>query len=187
MSIAVVVMIAVAAAAVAVALFWFVQKRRSERLHEKFGPEYGRTMEAFGDRRKAESELESRQKRIEKFEIRPISPEDRSRFAEAWKVDQARFVDGPREAVMRAHQLVNELMKARGYPVSEEFQQNAADLSVDHPHVVEHYRLACEIAARQEAGQANTEDLRNAMVSYRTLFEELLGGVPVHQAEEVKR
>lgn len=122
-----------------------------------------------------------------KFEMRPISPEDRRRLAEAWKTDQAAFVDEPRQAIVRGHELVDEVMKARGYPVSADFQQNAADLSVDYPHVVEQYRLASEIAARREAGQANTEDLRNAVVSYRTLFEELLGIGPVNQAEEVKR
>ncbi len=186
MPIATVIIIVIAVAVVAMALLWLLQKRRSERLHTKFGPEYGRALEEFGDRRKAESELERRQKRIEKFEIRPISPEDRNRFAEAWRADQARFVDEPQSAVVQAHQLVNEVMKARGYPVSAEFEQTADDLSVEHPRVVEHYRLACDIAKRQENGQANTEDLRKAMVSYRTLFEDLLG-VSVSHPEEVRR
>ncbi len=185
MSTEAVIIIVAAIAVVFVALFWY-QKRRSERLHHQFGPEYQRAVAEYGDRRKAESELERRQKRIEKFEMRSISRDERDRFADAWKADQARFVDEPREAVARAHQLVTEVMKARGYPVSEEFEQNAADLSVEHPSVVEHYRLACAIMARQERGDANTEDLRNAMVSYRTLFEELLG-TPVNHIDEVRR
>jgi hypothetical protein len=159
---------------------------RSEKLHAQFGPEYGRTVAEFGDRRKAESELERRQKRIEKFHIRIISREERDRFAEAWRVDQARFIHNPQEAVIQAHQLVTEVMRARRYPVSSEFEQNAADLSAEHPRVVEHYRLACDIATRQENGRASTEDLRNAMVNYRVLFEELLG-VPVSTSEEVRR
>jgi hypothetical protein len=169
-----------------VALLWYIQKRRSERLHAKFGPEYGRAVAEYGDQKKAESELERRQKRIEKFEIRVISPEQRDHFADAWRSDQARFVDEPQQAVAQAHQLVNEVMKVRGYPVSAEFKQNAADLSVDHPQVVEHYRAACEIATRQESGKASTEELRQAMVNYRALFEELLG-IPVSQPEEVRR
>ena len=177
---------AVAVVIVAIALLWYIQKRRSERLHAQFGPEYGRTLAEYGDRRKAESELERRQKRIEKFRIRMIPHEERDRFAEAWRADQARFVDEPQQAVVQAHQLVTEVMRARGYPVSSEFEQNAADLSVEHPRVVEHYRLACDIAARQESGRASTEDLRNAMVNYRVLFEELLGS-PVSQTEEVRR
>ena len=186
MSTAAIIVGVFAITALAMALLWYFQKRRSERLHTKFGPEYGRALEEFGDRRKAESELERRQKRIEKFEIRPIAPEDRNRFAEAWRADQARFVDEPQSAVVQAHQLVNEVMKARGYPVSAEFEQTADDLSVEHPRVVEHYRLACDIAKRQENGQANTEDLRKAMVSYRALFEDLLG-VSLSHPEEVRR
>ena len=182
------VAIIIIAAVVAIALGAFVwcQRRRTERLHSQFGPEYGRAIAEFGDRKKAEAKLERRQKRIEKFEIRPMSQEDQNRFAAAWRADQARFVDEPREAVARAHELVTEAMKARGYPVSTEFEQNAADLSVEHPRVVENYRLACGIMKRQESGEASTEDLRNAMVSYRTLFEELLDA-HVNQIAEVRR
>ena len=181
-----IIVIVLAVVVVAIALLWIIQKRRSEKLHAQFGPEYGRTVAEFGDRRKAESELERRQKRIEKFHIRMISREERDRFAEAWRADQARFVDNPQEAVVQAHQLVTEVMRAQGYPVSSEFEQNAADLSAEHPRVVEHYRLACDIATRQENGRASTEDLRNAMVNYRVLFEELLGA-PVSPSEEVRR
>ena len=186
MSTAAIILIVAAIAAVAVALLWYVQKRRSERLHTQFGPEYQRALTEYGDRRKAESELERRQKRIEKYEIRVLTRDERNQFAESWKSVQARFVDEPQQAVTWAHKLVNDVMKTRGYPVSAEFEENAADLSVEHPRVVENYRLACDIAKRQEAGQANTEDLRQAMVSYRLLFEDLLG-VPVNQPEEVRR
>ena len=173
------------AAAAAVAFIYF-RKRRSESLHKSFGPEYERTVHELGDRGKAEAELERRAKRVQKFHIRPLPPDDRERFAVAWRSVQARFVDEPQLAVTEAHELVNNLMRARGYPVSSEFRENAADLSVDHPRVVEHYRMACEIVGRQEAGQADTEDLRKAMVSYRALFEELLGA-RVNEPVEVRR
>jgi len=186
MSTAAIVITVAVVAAVALVLIFFIQKRRSERLHTKFGPEYGRALEEYGDRRKAESELERRQKRFEKFEIRDLSPQERDSFSEAWRADQARFVDEPKGAVIRAYELVNEVMKARGYPITGEFDQTAEDLSVEHPSVVEHYRVACDIVKRQESGQANTEDLRNAMVNYRKLVEELLGA-SVSQPQEVRR
>jgi hypothetical protein len=186
MSTAAIIVIVAAVAVIAVALLRYLQRRRSERLHTQFGPEYQRTLSEYGDRGKAESELERRQKRIEKYEIRVLTRDERNHFAESWKSVQARFVDEPAQSVTWAHKLVNEVMKARGYPVSGEFEENAADLSVEHPRVVENYRLACDIARRQESGQANTEDLRQAMVSYRLLFEDLLG-VPVNQPEEVRR
>jgi len=176
----------VAILAIAAAAFLYYQKHRSERLHSSFGPEYDRAITDFGDRRKAESELERRAKRVEQFRIHPLAPEERERFAEAWRMDQARFVDEPREAVTQAHKLVDEVMRTRGYPVSSEFEANAADLSVRHPRVVEHYREACVIAGRQERGEANTEDLRTAMVHYRSLFEELLGA-RLTESEEVRR
>ena len=186
MSTAAIIVIVFAVTALVIGLLWFTQKRRSERLHTKFGPEYDRALTEYGDRRKAESELQSRQERIEKYEIRALTREERERFAESWKSVQARFVDEPQQAVTWAHKLLDEVMRTRGYPVSAEFQENAATLSVEHPRMVENYRLACDIAKRQESGQANTEDLRQAMVSYRMLFEDLLG-VPVNQPEEVRR
>src|SRR5262249_6404256 len=126
-----------------------------------------------------------RQKRVEKYPIRDLAKEERERFASAWRADQARFVDEPQEAVREAHRLVNEVMQARGYPVSAEFERNAADLSVDHSRVVQHYIVACDIALRQDKGEANTEDLRKAMTNYRALFEDLLGA-RVGRAEEVR-
>ena len=186
MSTTTIIILIVAAAAAALAAFLYYQKRRSERLHGQFGPEYERAVSEFGDRRKAESELERRTKRVERFHIRDLSPEEQSRFSDAWRVQQTRFVDQLDQAVTEAHRLVTEVMRVRGYPVSGEFEQNAADLSVEHPRVVEHYRAACEIVGQHEACRANTEDLRKAMVHYRALFEDLLGA-PLHHSEEVRR
>jgi hypothetical protein len=186
MNTTVVILLAVLIVAIAVALIFYYRWQRTERLHRRFGPEYDRTVNQLGDRQKAESELVDRAKRVERFHIHDIPAEERRRFADGWRAEQARFVDQPKQAVTQAHRLVDELMRARGYPVSNEFQQNAADLSVDHPRVVEHYRTACTIASRRESGQANTEDLRAAMVQYRELFEELLGR-SVKESEEVKR
>jgi hypothetical protein len=186
MNMTVVILVAAAVVAIAVALAFYYRRKRTEQLHNRFGPEYERAVTQLGDRQKAESELEGRAKRVKQFHIHAISAEERRRFADAWRADQARFVDEPEQAVAEAHGLVSELMRARGYPVSTEFQQNAADLSVDHPRVVEHYRTASIIASRRESGQANTEDLRAAMVHYRELFEELLGRT-VKESEEVRR
>lgn len=185
MSTVAIVVLGVVVAAVVVALAWYFRRQRSERLYGRFGPEYERAVTQFGDRRKAESELERRAKRVERFHLRGISVEDKTRFADAWRAEQSRFVDEPVKAVDEAHSLINELMRMRGYPVSDEFEQNAADLSVDHARVVDHYRTACALASRRENGQANTEDLRTAMVHYRALFEELLE-TQVTEHEEVK-
>ena len=186
MNMTVVILLAAAVVAIAIVLAFYYRRKRTEHLHNRFGPEYERTVSQLGDRQEAESELEDRAKRVKQFHIHAISAEERRQFADAWRADQARFVDEPEQAVAEAHELVSELMRARGYPVSTEFQQNAADLSVDHPHVVEHYRTACIIASCRESGQANTEDLRAAMVHYRELFEELLGRT-VKESEEVRR
>lgn len=167
----VIVVIAVIAV-IAIALVT-TRKRRSEKLRERFGPEYDRVVRKEGDPRKAEGVLEFREKRREKFNIRPLSAADRSSFGVRWNEVQSRFVDDPRGAVTVADSLVTELMQARGYPIGE-FEQRAADLSVDYPVVVENYRAAHGIAMRHSAGQASTEDMRQAMVHYRTLFQELL-------------
>jgi len=165
----VVVAVIVVAAIVLLAL----RKRRSAKLREHFGPEYDRVLQREGDPRKAEGVLEFREKRREKFKIRPLSSADRASFATRWNEVQARFVDDPRGAVTVADSLVTDVMQARGYPIGE-FEQRAADISVDHPVVVENYRSAHTIAMRHSTGQASTEDLRQAMVHYRTLFQELL-------------
>jgi hypothetical protein len=153
----------------------FLRKRRSERLRTQFGgSEYDRAVKEDGNRRHAEAGLNERTARVESLNIRPLAQGDRSRFVESWRRVEARFVDGPGGAVTEADQLLGDVMSTRGYPVSD-FEQRAADISVDHPLVLENYRTAHEIALRQTKGQANTEDLRQAMIHYRTLFEELVG------------
>jgi len=158
---------------IAVGAYLFIRRRRSETLRRQFGPEYKRALNKYGDQRKAEAELESREKRVRKVEIRALAPEERNRFAEAWKRTQACFVDEPFQAVGEADGLVKEVMQTRGYPMGD-FEQRAADVSVDHANVVTDYRAAHDIAARNKSGKATTEDLRQAMVHYRSLFEELL-------------
>jgi hypothetical protein len=150
-----------------------VGQRRTRALNEQFGPEYQRTLSSTHDRGKAEAELQKRAERVDQLKIRPLAADDRRRFEESWQADQARFVDDPRGAVKEADQLVADLMQVRGYPVGD-FEQRAADVSVDHPNVVQEYRTAHDIADREAKGQANTEDLRSAMVHYRALFNDLL-------------
>jgi len=151
------------------------RKRRSERLRETFGPEYDRTVRVTGDRRGAESDLESRRRRREELDIRPLDPTARARYAESWRDAQARFVDSPRDSVRDADRLVIVVMRERGYPI-DDFDTRAADLSVDYPNVVQNYRSARDISQANDRGEASTEDLRQAMVHYRSLFQELLGG-----------
>jgi hypothetical protein len=148
-------------------------KRRTDRLQQRFGPEYERTVEQAESRREAESELSARMKRRQELEIRPLSPETAERYTVEWRDVQARFVDQPSEAVKDADRLVTRLMQERGYP-TEDFEQQAADVSVDHPNVVDNYRGAHTVWVSNEQGKAGTEDLRRAMVHYRSLFEELL-------------
>lgn len=169
---------------------WFVyQKKQSHRLQQRFGPEYGRTVDELGSREKAESELKARENRVERLNIAPLAPPEAARFSQAWEVLQGRFVDNPKGVVIQADQLVRELMLKRGYPM-ENFEHRAADISVDHPAVVDHYRAAQAIAVRDERGEADTEELRKAVVHYRVLFDELLEvraakqeGVPAKQTE----
>jgi hypothetical protein len=163
----------VAAVLVAIIVFFLVRKRRSQKLRERFGPEYDRVVKKEGELRRAEGVLEIRAKRREKVELHPLPATSRSEFSGRWATVQSQFVDDPKGSVSRADQLVNELMEARGYPMAD-FDQRAADVSVDHPVVVENYRVAHDIALRHSRGQANTEDLRRAMVHYRSLFDELL-------------
>jgi hypothetical protein len=150
-----------------------MMQRRTQELRKRFGPEYDRVISERGDTRQAESELAARQKRVDKLNIRPIESEQREHFIEAWRLTQARFVDAPAEAIKDADRLVSQVMQARGYPVGN-FEQRAADVSVDHPIVVENYRAARAIAVANEREQASTEDLRQAIVHYRALFEDLL-------------
>jgi FtsZ-interacting cell division protein ZipA len=167
------VVVAIAFISLAIVAWAAVQKMRTKRLRSRFGPEYERTVRQIGDRRKAEEELEARKKRVAKLTLRPLSPDEHRRFARDWSAAQARFVDDPKGAVGDADRLVKEAMQARGYPTGD-FEQRAADISVDHPRVVSNYRSAREIAARSAEGKASTEDLRQAVVYYRALFEELL-------------
>ena len=170
----IVILLIVAAFIIAVGLVLMItRKRRSERLRRQFGPEYDRVVRREGDARKGERVLEFRQKHREEFKVRPLSPTDRSSFRYRWNEVQAKFVDDPKGAVTIAENLVADVMQASGYPIAD-FDQQAADLSVDHPVLVQNYRAAHEIASRHSRGQASTEDLRNAMVHYRALFQELL-------------
>jgi hypothetical protein len=157
-----------------IAMLFSLRKRRTERLRSKFGgTEYARAVKEGGGRRRAEAGLEKRTERVESFHVGPLATADRARFQESWRRIQGRFVDSPAVAVAEADQLLGDVMSTRGYPVSD-FEQRAADISVDHPLVMENYRKAHEIALRQTKGQASTEDLRQAMIHYRTLFEELV-------------
>ncbi|MFN2421176.1 MAG: hypothetical protein ABR527_07320 [Gemmatimonadota bacterium] len=168
------IILVVAISVVLAALGWWAWRRqRSKKLKQRFGPEYEHVVAEKGDRRAAESELAARRKRFEKLDIRPLTPEERGRFAQRWQQTQARFVDSPTQATVEADMLVEEVMRARGYPV-EEIQQREADISNESPVAVQHYRAAWEIAQLNARGEAGTEDLRQAMVHYRALFEDLL-------------
>ncbi len=154
---------------------WLLSKRKKQslRLQQRFGPEYGRTVDELGGRAKAESELKAREKRVDHLNITELVPSEAARFSQAWSELQSRFVDNPKGVVMQADQLVRELMLKRGYPMGD-FERRAADISVDYPTVVNNYRAAQAIAIRDHRGEANTEDLRQAVVHYRALFDELL-------------
>jgi hypothetical protein len=160
---------------VGVVISVIVSKRRTTRLRGQFGgAEYTRAVKEGGSRKRAEAVLDERADRVEGLHIRPLGPNDRARFVESWTRVQSRFVDAPGGAVIEADQLLGDVMSARGYPMSN-FEQRAADISVDHPLVLENYRVAHDTALRQSRGQASTEDLRQAMIHYRTLFDELAG------------
>jgi hypothetical protein len=179
-------------AAIAVVAWVFMQrKRQSQRLQQRFGPEYGLTVKELGGRTQAEAELKKREDRVARLNITPLAPADAARFTQAWNALQGRFIDNPKGVVAEADHLVRELMTKRGYPMGD-FERRASDISVDHPGVVATYRAAQVIAARDARGEADTEELRKAVVHYRTLFDELLevnpvkavdlpkDGIPVH-------
>ena len=169
----IIVLIVIAAIVVVAVAIVLAARRRSERLRDRFGPEYERTVEQAESRREAESELSGRMKHRQELEIQPVSPETADRYALEWRDVQGRFVDQPNEAVKEADRLVTRLMQERGYP-TDDFEQRVADVSVDHPNVVDNYRGAHTVWIANEQGKAGTEDLRRAMVHYRSLFEELL-------------
>jgi hypothetical protein len=165
------------------------ERRRTTDLRSTFGPEYRRTVQDAGSRREAEAELEERKRRVEALDIRPLPDADRDRYAARWREVQAEFVDTPQGAIEHADRLIGDVMEARGYPMAD-FEQRVADVSVEHGAVVEHYRTAHEIASRGADGGADTEALREAMVHYRALFDDLLGpsnGVTETAAQPVRR
>jgi hypothetical protein len=149
------------------------QRRRTQRLQQQFGPEYQRTVARAGDQRSAEADLAARQQRRRELNIVALEPAARNRYLEAWRVIQGRFVDDPAGATQQADRLVAQVMRDRGYPV-DDFEQRAADVSVDHPQVAENYRAAHAVYQANEQGLASTDDLRQAFVHYRSLFSELL-------------
>jgi hypothetical protein len=157
-----------------IAIGWILTRQRNSRhLQERFGPEYRRVIAERGDRVKAEAELKARERRVQHFKIEPLAPADAARFDEQWRQLQAHFVDDPRAVTGEADRLVRELMVKRGYPMAD-FERRAADISVDHPALVENYRAAHAVSVLNERGEASTEQLRKALVYYRDLFAELL-------------
>jgi hypothetical protein len=172
-----VLIVVLIALAVAVIAWVAMQRQRSLRLRRRFGPEYDRTVQQFGGRTKAEAELLKREARVARLNIVPLTPADAVRFSQAWSALQGRFLDNPTGAVAEADRLVRELMAKRGYPMCD-FEHRAADISVHHAGAVATYRAAQTIAARDARGEADTEELRKALIHYRTLFAELLGVAP---------
>ena len=173
----------IAAIVVAAILYYQREEQRRRHLRERFGPEYDRLVAATGSSRLAERELDARAQRAAAFRIHTLSPEERAGFTGRWLQVQAEFVDSPKTSLAHADELLGEVMGARGYPV-QDFEQRAADLSVDYPVVVQHYHAAHGIALRHKKDQATTEDLRQAMIHYRTLFQELVAdaalATPLH-------
>lgn len=158
---------------VAVGAWLFYQKQQTKRLEQRFGPEYGRTLRTLGNQGKAEAELRAREHRVQKLNIVPLPPADVERFRNSWTALQRRFVETPKGVLADADLLVRELMTKRGYPMVD-FEHRAADISVDHGDVVGNYRAAQAIAARDQRGEADTEQLRQGVLHYRALFEKLL-------------
>jgi len=156
----------------------FSRRNRSERLQDKFGTEYSHTVESLGDEKKAQTALEERQKHVKALDIRSLSNIERERYLADWALVQSEFVDEPGQAIVDADHLIMEVMQLRAYPVSD-FEQRAADVSVSYPALVSNYRAARVIALKNEQRQADTEELRQAMLYYHSLFEELLETEPV--------
>ena len=167
-----VIAIIVAVLAVVAVILFYLKTQRSRRLRERFGPEYDRAVSQAGSLR-AESRLEKLERRVNKYNLRALEPSTRDRYVQEWRLVQARFVDDPNNAVGAADRLLGEVMAARGYPVAD-FEQQADDLSVNHPLVIEHYRAGHTIAVRHAQGHATTEELRQALIHYRALFDELV-------------
>jgi len=155
------------------ALWLQMRKKDSQALEKRFGPEYDRAVDELGSRPKAEAELRARHKRVEQLHIVPLAPADARQFGESWRALQSRFVDNPKGVLVDADELVRDLMQKRGYPMGD-FDRRAADISVDHPSVVDHYRAAHDIALRDRHGDVDTEGMRQALIHLRALFAELL-------------
>jgi hypothetical protein len=169
----IIIAIVVALVVVGAIAAYMARQNQSKRLREHFGSEYDRTVSSRGEQRAAEKELTERERKREQLDIVPLTPEARDKYAESWHDVQTRFVDDPPGAVDDADRLVTDVLRERGYPI-DDFDQRAADISVDHPNVVENYRAAHAIYLQQQDGGGGTEDLRQAFVHYRALFEELL-------------
>jgi len=152
----------------------FARRKRSERFHDQFGPEYDRTVQSLGNEKEAQAELDERRKHVETLNIRPLSLSERERYLADWTAVQSKFVDEPGQAIGDADRLIMEVMQKRAYPISD-FEQRAADISVNYPALVSNYRSARVIATKNEQHLADTEELRQAMIYYRSLFDELLG------------
>jgi hypothetical protein len=152
----------------------FSRRKHTEGLQKHFGPEYDRTVQATGTEQKAQTELDERKKHVDSLEIRPLTASERTRYLADWSAVQSKFVDEPGQAIIDADHLIIEVMQLRAYPISD-FDQRAADISVKYPALVSNYRAAREIALKNQQNQANTEELRQAIIYYRSLFEELLG------------
>jgi ABC-type nickel/cobalt efflux system permease component RcnA len=167
---AIIAIVVVVALLIAAGVFFLLPQLRSQRLRRTFGPEYDHTVDRHGDRRAAERELTEREQRHSQYELRPLTPEVRDRYRQAWTQVQEKFIDAPREAVGEADRLVNGLVAELGYP-SEGYERQLADLSVRHGHSVKHYREAHETGQREDV---STDDLREALIGYRKVFEELL-------------
>ena len=182
------ILLAVAVILAVAVLAWLSVRRRRKtttaEMRQRFGSEYERAVGEHGSERQAEAQLAAREKRVEKLKIHDLDPATREQFSRQWQALQSRFVDDPKGAVTEADALVSTVMQARGYPVAE-FNQRAADISVEHPRVVANYRSAHEIALRLGKGEASTEDLRTAMINYRSLFEELVQASTAVEIKEV--
>jgi len=163
----------------------FSRRKHSEQLQNKFGSEYDHTVQTMGTEKKAQAELEGRQKHVDALEIHPLSVNERQRYTADWAAVQSRFVDRPGQAIVDADRLIIEVMQVRAYPVSD-FEQRAADISVNYPALVSNYRAARVIAVKNEQQKATTEELRQAMIYYRSLFEELLGTEAVIEKEKLR-
>lgn len=165
-----------------VGVWAYLRGQRSRALRQHYGPEYDRAVKQSGERRTGEKALEEREKRVESLNVRPLSEAERTHFSEEWRSLQARFVDDPAGATDQADRIIGTVMDERGYPVSD-FEQRAADVSVEHADVVTNYRAAHAIALRARKGEATTDELRAALIHYRALFQELLDSAPTQQTE----